>query len=195
MNAIEPPPSSDIDDQSLGGVDSGSSYAGFWRRTAAAAIDAAIVLLPFSLGVYLLFPAQIVTLAHDPPPPSTGYLVFLAAYLLLTIAYMAGFESSARQATPGKHLLAIRVTDLGLRRISFLRAVKRGWFYWLPMALVLIDSVAGFMVFALVSLIVALVSCLAVAFTERNQALHDIVAGCLLLYDPQSATAAAQGNA
>lgn len=181
MNAYEPSPSG----AAVAQPDEASvrqRYAGFWRRTGAALIDAAILALPLVLGVYLLFPAQIITLAHDPPPPGPGYLVFLGVYLLAVVAYMAGLESSRRQATVGKHLLGIRVTDLELQRISFFRAVKRGWFYWLPMGLVLIDTAAQVMVFALVSLIVALVSCFAVAFTERNQALHDIAAGCLLIH-------------
>jgi uncharacterized RDD family membrane protein YckC len=195
MNAYEPSPSGAVVAQQLDEAGLRHSYAGFWRRTAAAAVDAAIILLPLALGVYLLFPAQIITLAKEPPPPGPGYLLFLAVYLLAVIAYMAGLESGPRQATLGKQLLRIRVTDLDQRRISFFRAVKRGWFYWLPMALVLIDAAAQVMVFALVSLIVALVSCLAVAFTERNQALHDVMAGCLLLYRPQSDSVVAEGNA
>lgn len=183
MNAYEPPPSGAIAVPS-DEISNRQLYAGFWRRSAAAAIDGVILALPLGLGVYLLAPAQIITLAQTPKPPGPGYLVFLAVYVLAAIAYMAGSESSARQATLGKQLMGIKVTDLELRRISLFRAVQRGWFYWLPMALVLIDTAAQVMVFALVALIVALVSCFAVAFTDRNQALHDIVAGCLLIHVP-----------
>ncbi|MGF1608388.1 MAG: RDD family protein [Kiloniellales bacterium] len=185
MNAYEPPPSGAVA-APLDETSTRKLYAGFWRRTGAAAIDGVILALPLALGVYLLSPAQIMTQAQTPPPPGPGYLVFLAIYLLVVIAYMAGLESSTRQATLGKQLLRIKVTDLELRRITFFRAVQRGWFYWLPLALVLIDTAAQVMVFALVSLIVALVSCFAVAFTERHQALHDITAGCLLINAPES---------
>ena len=159
-------------------------YASFWRRTIAAVIDGLIVGVPFAIGVYMLFPDQVITEVQDPPMPGRTYLISLALYVLAVVGYMAGMESSARQATIGKQVMGIQVTDLSLARISFFRAVRRGWFYWLPMALILIDSVGQVMVFALISLIVALVSCVAVAFTEQRQALHDISAGCLLIERP-----------
>lgn len=156
-------------------------YASFWRRAAAAVIDGVIVGIPLAVGTYFLYPDHIFTLSQNPEAPPLAYLLFLAVYVLAVIAYMSGLESGPRQATVGKQLLGITVTDLEMRRVSFMRAFRRGWFYWLPLALILIDSVAQVMVFALISMIVALVSCATAAFSERRQALHDISSGCLMI--------------
>lgn len=161
-----------------------AAYAGFWRRVGAAVADGVIVAIPLALGTYFLFPAQVLSRSQDPPEATASYLLFLVVYLAVVIAYMAGMESSTLQATLGKRLLRMQVTDMERQRISFLRAVKRGWFYWLPIALSLIDLLAQFMVFQVIAALFAIVSCAAVAFTERRQALHDITAGCLVLYRP-----------
>lgn len=99
---------------------------------------------------------------------------FLAAPLLLNIAlfalvfggigllYFAIFESGPRQATPGKMMLGLFVTDQFGRRISFQRALGRN------LARVLSKM------FCYLGYIIAL-------FTERSQALHDFIAGTLVL--------------
>lgn len=76
--------------------------------------------------------------------------------------YHAWLESSTVQATPGKLALGIMVTDLEGGRISFGRA-----------------SVRFFGMF--VSAFIFLIGFLMVAFTRRKQALHDIIAGCLVV--------------
>ena len=48
----------------------------------------------------------------------------------------------------------------------------------------MIDTLAQVMVFQVMAALFAVVSCAAVAFTERKQALHDITAGCLVLHRP-----------
>ena len=161
-----------------------AAYAGFWRRVGAAIADGIVVAVPLAVGTYFLFPHQVLSQSQNPPEATASYLLFLVVYLAVVIAYMAGMESSALQATLGKRLLKIQVTDLERQRISFLRAVKRGWFYWLPVALSLIDLLAQFMIFQVIASLFAVVSCAAVAFTERRQALHDITAGCLVLHRP-----------
>ena len=161
-----------------------AAYAGFWRRVGAALADGVILAVPLAVGTYFLFPAQVLSRSQNPPEATASYLLFLVVYLAVVVAYMAGMESSALQATLGKRVLKIQVTDLERQRISFLRAVKRGWFYWLPVALSLIDVLAQFMVFQAIAALFAIVSCAAVAFTERRQALHDITAGCLVLHRP-----------
>jgi len=163
-----------------------AAYAGFWRRVGAAIADGVILVIPLALGTRYLFPAQVFSRSQDPPEATASYLLFLVIYLAAVIAYMAGMESSALQATVGKRLLKIQVTDMEGRRISFLRAIKRGWFYWLPVALSLIDILAQFIVFQAIATLFAIVSCAAVAFTERQQALHDITAGCLVLHRPNT---------
>jgi len=76
--------------------------------------------------------------------------------------YFAVQESGAKQATPGKNMMGLRVTDLDGQRISFGRASGR-YFGKLLSALILY---VGFMM---------------AGFTERKQALHDMLAGCLVV--------------
>ena len=80
---------------------------------------------------------------------------------ILTWFYYAGMESSSRQATIGKSIMGIYVTDLDGQRISFLRATGR-YFAKILSALILM---IGFIM---------------AAFTARKQALHDMIAGTLV---------------
>jgi uncharacterized RDD family membrane protein YckC len=61
------------------------------------------------------------------------------------------------QATIGKRLLGMRVTDTSCRRISFMRATLRHFAKWLSAAILFL----GFLM---------------VTFTERRQGLHDVIA-------------------
>ena len=83
-------------------------------------------------------------------------LVTMAAWL-----YWALLESSPWQATLGKKALGLLVTDLQGRRITFARASGRYF---------------G----KLLSTIVLGTGYLMAGFTEKKQALHDILAGCLV---------------
>jgi uncharacterized RDD family membrane protein YckC len=76
--------------------------------------------------------------------------------------YWAVLESSPWRATLGKKLFGIEVTDLNGRRISFARATGRH--------------------FAKnISLLMLGIGFLMAGFTEKKQACHDILAGCLVL--------------
>jgi hypothetical protein len=88
-------------------------------------------------------------------------LVFLIN-LLLAVTYFAWFHSSGAQATPGKRVFGIKVTNLEGERISFLRGV---WRY-----------VATFF-----SGIILCIGYLMAAFTEKRQALHDMMAGTVVV--------------
>lgn len=72
--------------------------------------------------------------------------------------------SSARQATLGKMALRLRVTDLDGNRISFGRASARHFAKYLSGLILAIGYIMA-------------------AFTERHQALHDMVAGTLVRQD------------
>jgi uncharacterized RDD family membrane protein YckC len=76
--------------------------------------------------------------------------------------YSALMESSAKQATLGKMALGIRVTDLDGNRIGFGKATGR---YFAKILSALILGI-GFLM---------------VAFTERKQGLHDMLAGTLVV--------------
>lgn len=76
--------------------------------------------------------------------------------------YEAILESSSKQATVGKMALGLKVTDLNGNRISFARATGRHFAKVLSGMILLI----GFFM---------------AGFTDRKQALHDMIAGTLVL--------------
>jgi uncharacterized RDD family membrane protein YckC len=147
-------------------------YAGFWLRFVAFIIDAivlwfagAIVMLPFmaSLGLRGV-------LTGRPPMMGPGDVVVLmgtffwviVARVALNWLYYAGFESSPWQATLGKKALGLEVTDLAGRRIGFGRASGR--FFG-----------------KIISSLTLLIGYIMAGFTEKKQALHDMIASCLVL--------------
>ena len=71
-------------------------------------------------------------------------------------------ESSHLQATLGKMALSLQVTDLEGRRITFAKATGRFFAKYL-------------------SVLTLGIGYLMAAFTERKQALHDIIAGTLVV--------------
>lgn len=76
--------------------------------------------------------------------------------------YYAGMESASRQATLGKSLLGMTVTDLRGQHISFLHATGRYFAKFLSALILMIGYIMA-------------------AFTERKQALHDKLADTLVL--------------
>lgn len=146
---------------------SGRLYAGFWIRFLAVFIDGIILqvasfilALPFIL-VLGLASASGGRTAEDLASATLSLLLFPLC-IALNWLYEAGFTSSARQATPGKMALNLVVTDLGENRISFGRATGRHFGKYLSS-------------FSL------LVGYLIQPFTEKRQALHDLLAGTLVL--------------
>ncbi|MUG96832.1 RDD family protein [Scytonema sp. UIC 10036] len=82
-----------------------------------------------------------------------------------TIVYWlwyALWESSAKQATPGKMIVGIMITDLNSNRISFARATGR----FFGKIISAFSLGIGFLI---------------AVFTEKKQALHDIMAGTLVV--------------
>jgi uncharacterized RDD family membrane protein YckC len=82
--------------------------------------------------------------------------------LMLSWIYYASMESSTWQATLGKKILGLKVTDLAGNRISFARASGRFF------GKILSGMILG-------------IGFLMAGFTARKQTLHDILAGCLVL--------------
>src|SRR5262245_15036774 len=82
--------------------------------------------------------------------------------MAISIIYFAIMESSAKQATLGKMLLGLRVTDMQGGRISLLRAAARYLAGWLSGLILCIGYIM-------------------VAFTERKQGLHDMITSTLVV--------------
>ena len=155
-------------------------YAGFWMRAVAALVDAIALAIIWQI-IELFLPAP------PPPPADPDYQALmeylntllppdkLVAYAVLIWAYFVFQETSSAQATIGKRLLGIRVSTTDGARLSLVAATVRTW----PMYLPTVASVVGFGLSWLVSLI-ALVACVAVAFSGRKQGLHDKMARAVL---------------
>ncbi len=145
------------------------AYAGFWLRLAAYLIDS--LLLGIVVGVFIFMPLIGQSGAGGISPDNFWALYMdtsrqgIARRLLVVMAawlYWALLESSALQATPGKRALGLIVTDLQGRRISFARASGR--FFG--------KAISGFLLMA---------GYIMAAFTAKKQALHDMIAGCLVI--------------
>ena len=150
-------------------------YAGFWLRLVAYLIDAAILGLGFLVVIGLI--AAIVgagfwrgigqDMAGDQnfvaPVADLFILMFVFASLAGGWLYYAWFESSQHQATPGKLSLGLFVTDLEGRRITFARASGR------------------FFAKIITGLIPLFIGYIMAGFTAKKQALHDMIASCLVL--------------
>jgi uncharacterized RDD family membrane protein YckC len=121
------------------------TYGGFWIRVLAYIIDA--ILIGIVVGI-LTFTTE--DAARNTVSTIVGWL------------YFAFMESSARQATFGKSLLNLQVTDEQGQRISFLRATGRHFA-------------------KILSAIILLIGFIMVAFDSRKQGLHDKIASTLVV--------------
>ena len=143
------------------------AYAGFWLRVVAYIIDA-IILGIVGVGAFFpLFRANIHAFTSQNPwevytSPSRPLFAIRLLALMLSWIYYASMESSSWQATLGKKILGLKVTDLAGNRISFARASGRFF------GKILSGMILG-------------IGFLMAGFTQRKQALHDILAGCLVL--------------
>jgi uncharacterized RDD family membrane protein YckC len=143
-------------------------YAGFWRRAIAFLIDN--LILGFIVAVIIAsnppkfmvdFDLNAPTLKLVPPFTRLGFIV---VYFVMWI-YFSFFEASAWQATPGKRILRIYVTDIHGQRPTFVRAAFRNVARMISALLVVGYILAG--------------------FTAKKQALHDLLASCLVLRRPE----------
>jgi uncharacterized RDD family membrane protein YckC len=151
-------------------------YAGFWLRFVAYIIDGVISGLAF---LVLLIPLFILTGAGAALGRiSSGEDISSDAATLLGLSFLFGFfgiiflvswlyhalsESSSWQATPGKKMLNLKVTDMTGRPISFGRASGR---FFAKIITGMIPLMIGYII---------------AGFTDKKQAIHDMIASCLVL--------------
>jgi uncharacterized RDD family membrane protein YckC len=144
-------------------------YAGFWRRALAFLIDHAIVLVPLTAILYGAGAFEILT-SDDPIAAESNYVDRLSrlsiglppVYLAVLWLYYALLESGKHQATLGKRIIGIKVTDMEGRRIGFRRSFGRQLGKMVSKA----SLGVGFVV---------------AAFTSKKQALHDLFSRCLVV--------------
>jgi uncharacterized RDD family membrane protein YckC len=152
-----------------------SPYAGFWLRFVAHLIDSIVLSVVygvlFLIGIAMIGVESLQTMAHGmengDATPSAAFILMICFVLLLgTIAswlYYAYLESSTNQGTLGKMALGLIVTDLQGRRIGFGRATGR---FFAKIITGLIPLGIGYIM---------------AGFTEKKQALHDMIVGTLVL--------------
>jgi uncharacterized RDD family membrane protein YckC len=121
-------------------------YAGFWIRAIAACLDI-VILIVLLLPTYLLDDVL------------ATFVQLIAAFVYETI-----LTSTRKQATWGKQLVGIRVSNLDGSPISYGKSVGRYFAKWL-------------------SSITLLIGYIMIAFTDRKQGLHDRLADTVVLLE------------
>lgn len=161
----------------VGGVSSvkANVYAGFWLRFLAAIIDSLVLGIPLGIIAFLLIASAIPFLAHTQDPMTVlatilPRLLFLVViYLVASWLYWGLMESSSWQATLGKKAIGLWVTDLAGNRPTFGRASGR---FFAGRGIGFVPSIGG---------LYFLIDCIMAGFTEKKQALHDMIASCLVV--------------
>lgn len=143
-------------------------YAGFWIRVGAFLIDWIILTVVISvlqgitrinMGVnYSASVGDLVAASGTTPASTPGSIIAILIYL----AYFAGLESSSWQATVGKKALGLIVVDTSGNRISLGRAIGRFFAKFL-------------------SVLILMIGYIMVAFTQKKQGLHDMLADTLVV--------------
>lgn len=138
-------------------------YAGFWIRVEAFLTDFVTLYAIMLVSVLVL----VLFLAYLTSVTLYGVVMVALVYLLLfgligVWLYFSLFESSRKQATPGKLLLCLKVVAPDGSRLSFGRATGRYFAKFL-------------------SCLTFGVGYLMAGFTPKKQALHDMMAQCFVV--------------
>jgi uncharacterized RDD family membrane protein YckC len=150
-------------------------YAGFWKRFLALLIDSVILLIGGSI-VGGIFGIVIGAFLEGAPIGTRKAIAGAIGYILgifLNWLYFTLLESSSVQATIGKMALGIIVTDLNGNRISFARANARYWSRYISIFFLFWSKY--------ISILILFVDYIMICFTKKKQALHDIIAGTLVI--------------
>jgi len=127
-------------------------YSSFKDRSYAFLIDMVFIAgLSFILGLMLsAFCVFVPLMSYN--FFKTGLSIFFI--LIFIWLYFAILESSSKQATVGKMIIGLKVTDLKYKRLSFSHASKRFFFKILSFN---------------------------IALNNKGQAYHDILSGCYVI--------------
>jgi len=155
-------------------------YAGFWLRVGAHILDQLLIgIVSFLIFIPVLIMTGITAgfsrLSDLDNVDMTdeqkflilgGFMGFIMLMVFISIVatwlYYALMESSSRQGTLGKIALEIKVTDMNGNRITFLNATGRYF------GKIITGMTLG-------------IGYLMAGFTTKKQALHDILASCLVV--------------
>ncbi len=150
-------------------------YAGFWWRFLAYIIDDLLigaVSWIFALPILAIFGISMYSFKEAGMNPDDAEMLILPIILasisigmiamVLQWLYFSLMESSKHQGTLGKIVLKIKVTDVEGNRISFARATGRYFGKILSGMIMMIGYIMA-------------------GFTEKKQALHDMLASCYVI--------------
>jgi len=141
-------------------------YGGFWIRFVAVILDGIlvqVVVVPF--GALMGGAIGVAGVATRMPGEGTRLVSVIVGAVLGVLGswiYEAAMESSSLQATLGKMIFGMKVMDLNGNRISFARATGRHFAKYISSAILFVGYIMA-------------------GFTERKQALHDMLAGTLVI--------------
>lgn len=140
--------------------------AGFRKRLAAYVIDGLIVTVAGMIvgGLIGGVIGGVLAVSGNGGPMGFALIQVVANLLsiIITAAYYTWFHASQSMATPGKMAVGIKVVRVDGARISLARSVGRYFATWL-------------------SALVLCIGFLMAAFTQRKQALHDMVCDTLVV--------------
>ena len=152
-----------------------SIHAGFWLRFVAYVIDSILSGIVFGalllMGIAIVGFSSLKNLVQGSESPDEFFapeviaiiLLIAGVFLIMHWIYFAWMESSSNQGTLGKMALGLIVTDLYGNRITFARASGR------------------FFAKIITGLIPFFIGYILAGITEKKQALHDMIASCLVL--------------
>ena len=153
-----------------------TNYAGFWLRFVALIIDGIIIgvvqsflILPILATAGFSF-ASVIQSGEMSEAEAIGMIATLMATMGTTILisytigilYFTFMESSKFQATVGKLALGLIVTDLNGGKLDFTKAFVRN-------------------LGKIISSMILYIGYIMAGFTDKKQALHDMIAGTLVL--------------
>jgi len=144
---------------------SSAEYAGFWRRAAAGLVDGVVmtfVQAVFSLAITTTISIWVRMFVDEHTFAMITGGASLLSYFVIYWLYFALMESSRDQATVGKRVVGIQVTNLHQGRISFVQATGRCFS-------------------KIVSIILFMLGFVIACFTRKKQALHDLMASTLVV--------------
>ena len=134
------------------------TYAGFWIRFGAAFIDGLIMYVIQTVITLAFFGGMMMQPEYYQSSGTSAIVSYYVIVFGMNLVYFSIMESSSYQATFGKRALGLKVVDKNFERLTLANAVGR-YFAKIPSALIL-----G-------------IGYIMAGFTEKKQALHDMIAG------------------
>ena len=148
--------------------------AGFWLRVFASLVDSCLFKVSmWTFGLLIAAALEgVASYAEQSPEQaasiaaSVGIIIAILVFLMFALYFvvLALFESSRLQATPGKLLVGLKVQNIDGTSITFFQALGRNLGKFLSAATIGLGYVMA-------------------GFTERKQALHDLLASTYVVKD------------